>query len=57
MHLAGIGGVLGTPPRVSGDFSVVIYNGSTSILLLEISIFDKLILFFLCFFHLIMHQM
>ena len=49
VHLAGIRGILGTPPRVSGDFSVVIYHGSTSILLLEISIFDKLILFFFVF--------
>ena len=38
----------GTPPWDSGDFSVVIYHGSTSILL-EISIFDKLILFFFVF--------
>ena len=49
MHLAGIRGILGTPPRVSGDLSVIIYHGSASILLLEMSIFDKLILFFLCF--------
>ena len=49
MHLAGIRGILGTPPWVSGDFSVVICHGSTSILLLEISIFDKRILFLLCF--------
>ena len=35
MHLAGIRGIPDSPPLVSGDFSVVIYNGSTSILLLE----------------------
>ena len=42
-------GILGTHPRVSGDFSVVIYHGSTSIPLLKVSIFYKLILFFFVF--------
>ena len=56
MHLAGIRGILGPPPQVSGDFSVVIYHGSTSMLLLEINFFDKLILFFSLFLHLMMQQ-
>ena len=41
MHLVGIRGILGTPPRVSGDLSVVIDHGST-LILLEISTFHKL---------------
>ena len=49
VHLAGIRGILGTPPRVSGDFSVVIYHGSRSILLLESVFLINLFSFFFVF--------
>ena len=51
-----LAGAFGWNLGCSGCSSTGLYHGSASKLLLEISIFDKLIAFFSLFLHLTLHQ-